>query len=212
MQYFVYILFSSISNRFYIGQTSNIDDRLKRHNEAREKSTAPHVPWVLIWRTAKSSRSEAIILERKLKNLSPKRLISFIQKYSQRAPTIPHTECRGADRHCLVGIPARSQKRNSTLNRWVFFMHYHFFPMSSEGDVGKTNTYPGFFVGENTNKGGKIQSACKFLDIKLLDHIIVVPQESYLNFVYEGLLQYGQWESRFSLFYVNKKRIFYYIW
>lgn len=34
----------------------------------------------------------------------------------------------------------------------------------------------------------KIQSACKFLDIKLLDHIIVVPQESYLSFVDEGLL------------------------
>ena len=34
----------------------------------------------------------------------------------------------------------------------------------------------------------KIQSACKFLDIKLLDHIIVVPQESYLSFVDENLL------------------------
>ncbi len=34
----------------------------------------------------------------------------------------------------------------------------------------------------------KIQSACKFLDIKLLDHIIVVPQETYLSFVDEGLL------------------------
>jgi putative endonuclease len=55
---------------------------LKRHNEAREKYTAPYVPWVLIWSTVKSSRSEAIILERKLKNLSPKRLNSFIQKYS----------------------------------------------------------------------------------------------------------------------------------
>ena len=34
----------------------------------------------------------------------------------------------------------------------------------------------------------KIQSACKFLDIKLLDHIIVVPPESYLSFVDEGLM------------------------
>ena len=34
----------------------------------------------------------------------------------------------------------------------------------------------------------KIQSACNFLDIKLLDHIIVVPQQTYLSFVDEGLL------------------------
>ena len=34
----------------------------------------------------------------------------------------------------------------------------------------------------------KIQSACKLLDIQLLDHIIVVPQQAYLSFVDEDLL------------------------
>lgn len=34
----------------------------------------------------------------------------------------------------------------------------------------------------------KIQSACNFLDIKLLDHIIVVPQQTYFSFVDENLL------------------------
>ena len=34
----------------------------------------------------------------------------------------------------------------------------------------------------------KIQSACNFLDIKLLDHIILVPQQTYFSFVDENLL------------------------
>jgi DNA repair protein RadC len=34
----------------------------------------------------------------------------------------------------------------------------------------------------------KIQSACKLLDIQLLDHIIVVPQQAYFSFVDEDLL------------------------
>jgi DNA repair protein RadC len=34
----------------------------------------------------------------------------------------------------------------------------------------------------------RIQSACKFLDIQLLDHIIVVPEQTYFSFVDEDLL------------------------
>ncbi len=34
----------------------------------------------------------------------------------------------------------------------------------------------------------RIQSACKFLDIQLLDHIILVPQQTYFSFVDEDLL------------------------
>ena len=34
----------------------------------------------------------------------------------------------------------------------------------------------------------KIQSACNFLDIKLLDHIIISPSGTYLSFADESLL------------------------
>ena len=34
----------------------------------------------------------------------------------------------------------------------------------------------------------KIQSACNFLDIKLLDHIIISPSGTYLSFADEGIL------------------------
>ena len=78
----VYILYSLVHDRYYIGQTENIDKRIERHNAGTEKSTAPYIPWDLIWSTEKSTRAEAVLLERKLKNLSRNRLKTFIEKYS----------------------------------------------------------------------------------------------------------------------------------
>ncbi len=82
MKYFVYILYSKSIQKFYTGQTNDIDQRLKRHNDGRENFTSKGVPWELVWFTPKESRSEAIILERKLKNLKQLRILKFMQKYS----------------------------------------------------------------------------------------------------------------------------------
>jgi putative endonuclease len=79
--YYVYILFSSVSSRYYIGQTSNVANRMQRHNSGYEKSTAPYAPWKLVLSLEKPTRSEAVILERKLKNLNTKDLELFIAKY-----------------------------------------------------------------------------------------------------------------------------------
>src|SRR5258706_234953 len=58
MIYFVYILISQKDNSFYIGQTNNIDDRLKRHNAGQERYTKTKAPWKLFWFIQVPSRSE----------------------------------------------------------------------------------------------------------------------------------------------------------
>ena len=79
--FFVYILYSKKSNSFYKGQTCDLDDRLRRHNAGYEKATAKGTPWELVWYITKKTRSEAVILERKLKNLSHSRIERFVEKY-----------------------------------------------------------------------------------------------------------------------------------
>jgi putative endonuclease len=59
-----------------------MESRLERHNKGYEKYTSKYRPWKIALIIEKNSRSEAIILERKLKNLGSKRLIEFIEKYS----------------------------------------------------------------------------------------------------------------------------------
>jgi len=83
MDFCVYILYSLSTNSFYKGQTSDLTDRLYRHNNQFEKATTSGTPWLLLWSAKKASRSEAILLERKLKNLSRKRIIDFIIKYPE---------------------------------------------------------------------------------------------------------------------------------
>ena len=83
IMFYVYILYSFKTASFYKGQTSNLNERLNRHNRGMEKYTKTGAPWQMIWTTEKSTRSEAMKLEQKLKNLSRKRTIEFISKYSE---------------------------------------------------------------------------------------------------------------------------------
>ncbi|MEK7087395.1 MAG: GIY-YIG nuclease family protein [Patescibacteria group bacterium] len=49
MDYFVYILKSQKTKRFYIGYTTNLEIRLKEHNVGMTRSTKPFRPWKIIY-------------------------------------------------------------------------------------------------------------------------------------------------------------------
>ncbi len=81
--FYVYILRSEKLGFYYKGQTSDLARRIKEHNNGEEKSTSRYVPWVLVWHTTVDSRSEALALEQKLKNITGvKRIEDFIKRYS----------------------------------------------------------------------------------------------------------------------------------
>ena len=72
---YVYILYSETILRYYVGQTANIESRLLRHNNGYVKSTKRGLPWKLIYKIEVHSRSEALILERKIKKRGAKRYL-----------------------------------------------------------------------------------------------------------------------------------------
>jgi len=65
--YHVYLLQSKKTGRYYVGQTGNLTDRIKRHNEGRVLSTKSGCPWELVKKRSFSSRREAVQYENKLK-------------------------------------------------------------------------------------------------------------------------------------------------
>ena len=77
----VYILYSEGHDKYYIGQTSNLEERLQAHNSGKSTYTSRYLPWVLLGSIEKPNRSEAMKLEKKLKNLGKERLRKFIEKY-----------------------------------------------------------------------------------------------------------------------------------
>ena len=72
---YVYILYSETILRYYVGQTANIESRLLRHNNGYVKSTKRGLPWKLIYKIEVNSRSEALILEGKIKKRGAKRYL-----------------------------------------------------------------------------------------------------------------------------------------
>ena len=81
MIYHVYILYSSSLDRFYVGQTNDLQNRIVEHNNGESAYTSTGVPWTLIWSTKKPSFRSSELLEEKLKNLSRSRKIKFMYKY-----------------------------------------------------------------------------------------------------------------------------------
>lgn len=47
--YKVYAISSKNKNYIYVGQTSNLDERLRRHNAGSNKTTSPYAPFNLIY-------------------------------------------------------------------------------------------------------------------------------------------------------------------
>lgn len=66
--YCAYILKSEKTDRYYIGSTNNIESRLKRHNNGRNKSTKLGIPWKLVYSENFSTKQEAYRREFQIKS------------------------------------------------------------------------------------------------------------------------------------------------
>ena len=67
MSYHVYILRSIKSGKPYVGQTSNLEQRLSTHNNGQSPYTRGRGPWELVYSEEFETRSEAMKRERFLK-------------------------------------------------------------------------------------------------------------------------------------------------
>ena len=67
--YYTYVLHSEKYNKIYIGYTSNLDERLKSHNELGQKGwTIKFRPWTLVFFEKFDTKSEATKREIQLKS------------------------------------------------------------------------------------------------------------------------------------------------
>ena len=83
MSYFLYILYSKSIDRFYIGSTHDLSDRLRRHNSGRSKYTNAGVPWELIYSEEYETRSNAMRRERELKSWKDRKMIENLVRTSR---------------------------------------------------------------------------------------------------------------------------------
>ena len=63
MPFYTYILKSLKDDGYYYGHTSDIENRLKRHNSKKVKSTKSRIPFVLHYFETFQTKSEAYLQE-----------------------------------------------------------------------------------------------------------------------------------------------------
>ncbi|HEY4509233.1 MAG TPA: GIY-YIG nuclease family protein [Candidatus Paceibacterota bacterium] len=79
--FYVYFLKSLKNNDLYVGSCECIDERLKRHNEGKVKSTKGYRPWKLVGLEKYETRSEAVLKERFFKTGQQKEILK--KKYEK---------------------------------------------------------------------------------------------------------------------------------
>jgi len=81
--YFLYILQSESTSRFYIGQTQDLPERLAYHNANYSKSLKNRGPWKLVYTETFTTRSAAVRRERGIKGWKDRRMIEKLLSASR---------------------------------------------------------------------------------------------------------------------------------
>ena len=66
--WYVYLLLSKNSGKWYIGSTKNLQKRILRHNSGKNKSTKHGIPWKAIYCEISLSEKDARAREKYLKS------------------------------------------------------------------------------------------------------------------------------------------------
>ena len=68
MPFIVYIIYSSVKDKFYIGYTSDLEERIIRHNQKSKGFTGNTNDWKLMYTENYPNKSEAIAREKQIKS------------------------------------------------------------------------------------------------------------------------------------------------
>jgi len=81
MKYFFYILYSGIIDKYYIGHTNTIEERILKHNTNHKGFTGHKCDWRIVYSEVFDSKSEAYFRERQVKKWKSKtKIIDLIKK------------------------------------------------------------------------------------------------------------------------------------
>ena len=73
--FYVYILYSEVRSKYYVGYTSNLEERLKKHNTNHSGFTGHTGDWQVVWTENFETKFEALKREKQIKSWKSKTLI-----------------------------------------------------------------------------------------------------------------------------------------
>ena len=84
-KYFVYILFSNALNKYYIGQSENVEERIKLHLQKTFPSAFTKIAsdWEVFLVIPCNSRAHALQIEKHIKKMKSKVYIENLKNYPE---------------------------------------------------------------------------------------------------------------------------------
>ena len=83
MNYFLYILFSEKLNRYYVGYTADINERVRKHNSNHKGFTGKTSDWELVYSESFETKEDAYAREREIKKWKSRKKIEELTKLSR---------------------------------------------------------------------------------------------------------------------------------
>jgi len=80
MEYFFYILYSDALDKYYLGHTSDISGRLRRHKAKHKGFTGKAIDWVLVYSEKCKDKKSASNRERQVKSWKSRKMIENLLK------------------------------------------------------------------------------------------------------------------------------------
>ena len=88
--YFVYILYSSKTDKYYIGSTDDLESRLKHHNYGATPSTKSGAPnWNIVHKEILPDKSAALKRELEIKRKKSRKYILWLIQNSSVDQSVP---------------------------------------------------------------------------------------------------------------------------
>ena len=76
MTYYVYILFSTSKNSYYVGSTGDqLQERIRKHNSNHKGFTGHTGDWKLVYQEEYKSKADAMAREKQIKGWKSRKLI-----------------------------------------------------------------------------------------------------------------------------------------
>ena len=84
--YFVYIIYSKKLDKYYIGFSSNVVERLAKHNRKSKGFSSLGKPWILMFSESFPTKKEAMSREKQLKNWKNRERLEILFKNGSEHP------------------------------------------------------------------------------------------------------------------------------
>jgi putative endonuclease len=73
--FYTYILYSKSLDKFYVGHTKDLNERIARHNRGGNKYTSKGQPWEITYSESFETKELAYKIERQIKGWKSKKMI-----------------------------------------------------------------------------------------------------------------------------------------